>query len=121
MSGALGHTPDNHFTNRFPRTTGVVLLMVGAAMVKWQIYDPLHAAEEGKQEVWVSSQLVGLAIILSAYGSALITFGKKPNEWLKIDPKNVDWRNAVFLIGMAIICLGVYIWVAKELAAQGYK
>lgn len=114
------YTSENHVSKRFPRTIGVILSAIGIGLAKWQIYDPLHAAERHQDEVWISSKLVGIAVVLSAYGIALIIFGRKTNDCLKIDPKNIDLRKACYLIGTAILCLVVYIWIMTTLSAQGY-
>lgn len=117
----INEVPENHPTNRFPRTMGVIILAIGAGLAKWQIYDPLHVAEQARHEVWISSELIGLAIFFGVYGLALILFGRKPNQWLRIDPKHVDWKNAIFLVVMGLVCLAVYLWVQMQLSAQGYR
>ena len=111
---------DKVLVNRFPRRMGGVFLIISAALAKWQIYNPLHAAENGKQSVWTWGVLVSLAIILFLYGFALIVFGKRTNEWVKFDPNNLNWKQAAFLIIFAIVGLAIYIWIDRSLAAQGY-
>jgi hypothetical protein len=94
----LTQTPKDHITNRFPRIMGTIFLVVGLLLAKWQIYDPLHAAEQRKQLVWIHHGLIALAILLPVYGILLLLFGKKPNEWFVINPKDVRWKNAAILI-----------------------
>ena len=116
----LGQTPPNHVTNRRPRIMGIVYIAVGSLLAKWQIYDPLHAAAQHKQEVWILSYLVAAAIALPAYGVLLLLFGKRPNEWFKIDPQNLSWKNTVSLLAFAGVCLAVIFFVIGTLESQGY-
>jgi len=44
-------TPPNHLANRFPRAFGMLLFIVSLGLGKWQIYNPLHAAEDQRSEV----------------------------------------------------------------------
>jgi|KBSSwiStaDraftv2_1062776.scaffolds.fasta_scaffold279336_1 formate hydrogenlyase subunit 3/multisubunit Na+/H+ antiporter MnhD subunit len=113
-------TPPNHLANRFPRAFGMLLFIVSLGLGKWQIYNPLHAAEDQRSEVWFSGKLIGLTIILGLYSILFIVFGNRPNQWFKADPGNVEWKNVVLIVIMVIIGLGVYLYVERQLAAQGY-
>ena len=113
-------TPPNHISNRFPRIIGIVFIVLGLLLAKWQIYDPLHAAEQHKHEVWILSELVVMAIALPAYGVLLLLFGKRPNEWFKINPENLSWKNTVCLLAFAGVCIAVFIFVLGSLESQGY-
>jgi uncharacterized membrane protein YidH (DUF202 family) len=99
---------------------GIVCIALGLLLAKWQIYDPLHAAVQHKQRVWILSELVGAAIVLPAYGALLLLFGKRPNEWFKIDPQHLSWRNTASLLVFAGVCLAVLFFVVGTLEHQGY-
>ena len=73
--------PENHVSNRHPRIIGVVMIVVGLLLAKWQIYDPLHAVEQRKHKVWLLSYLIWAGVYLPAYGLSLLVFGKRPNQW----------------------------------------
>jgi xanthine/uracil permease len=121
MLNIKNYKSDKHLSNRFPRTIGAIMSAIGLGLAKWQIYDPLHAAERHQQQVWISGKLIGIAIIVSIYGLALVVFGRKTNDFMKIDPKNIDWGKAFLLFGTAIICLAAYVLIMARLSAQGYK
>ncbi len=121
LANPQGDASDDHASNRRPRLFGALSFAGGALIAKWQIYDSLHSAERGAREVWVSDKLIGVSILAIIYGAALMVFGNKPNKWLKIDPANVGWKSAAFLVGIAAIGLAAYIWVMSELSSQGYS
>ena len=77
---------------------GIICIAIGLLLAKWQIYDPLRAAAQHKQEVWILSELVAAAIAIPAYGVLLLLFGRRPNDWFKIDPQNLSWKNTVSLL-----------------------
>ena len=52
------------------RSRGLLMLIIGLGLAKWQVYDPLHAREQGLEQVTVDSLLVGLAVLLSVLGAA---------------------------------------------------
>jgi hypothetical protein len=99
---------------------GIVFVVVGLLLAKWQIYDPLHAAEQHRQQVWILSELVGAGIFLPAYGVLLILFGRRPAEWFKINPQNLSWKNTVSLLAFAGVCLAVLFFVLGTLESQGF-
>ena len=100
---------------------GLIFIVISLGLAKWQIYDPLHAAAEGRKQVWIHSSLLAAAIALGPYGILLLLFGRKPNDWFKIDPENINWKNALFLGAFALFGLGVYIYIDRQLALQGYR
>jgi hypothetical protein len=76
--GSPGDDPsEKHPAERYPRLVGLGLVLVSAALAKWQIYDPLHAAERGQTTVWLSGKLVTLAISLGLCGLALLVLGPR--------------------------------------------
>jgi len=113
-------TPDNHVTNSYPRIWGIVAIVLGLILAKWQIYDPLHAAEQHKQEVWILSELVALAIYGPAYGLLLLLFGSRPNRWFAIDPQNLSLKNTLSLLLFGAVGLAAIFYVIGSLEAQGF-
>ena len=72
------------------RLVGLIFLIGGLGLAKWQIYDPLHARELGRKEVWIDAKLVGLAIILPALGALFLVFGERVegllrSGWLRLE------------------------------------
>ena len=59
MDDPLFRTPENHVTRRHPRIMGPVIIATGLLLAKWQIYDPLHAAQQHVREVWIFGELIG--------------------------------------------------------------
>jgi hypothetical protein len=116
-----GQLPPEHISNRRPRVIGAILIAVGLFVARWQIYDPLHAAEQHKEKVWVLAYLVGFAIIGPAWGLLLLLFGKRPNEWFKFDPQNLSLKSAASLIAFAAIGVIAIFYVIHSLEIQGYR
>lgn len=105
------------------RLRGLVLLLVGLGMAKWQIYDPLHAKENGVTEVTISSTMMALAIMLPVLGLAIMLAGNGFEKFfadIRVDPKRLSWKSVAFLLAMALIGGGAWIWVEMALSAQGY-
>jgi len=100
------------------------VLIIGLALAKWQIYDPLHAREQGLERVTISSLLIGLAILLSVFGAAILILGDRFEKIignLQIDPKRLNWKSTVFLVLIALVGGSIWVWVQLELSAQGYR
>jgi hypothetical protein len=116
----LIRTPENHITNRYPRTMGVIICLVGLLLAKWQIFNPLHAAEQRRNSIWIHAGLIASAIIFPVYGVLLMLFGKRPNEWFVINPQNVGWKNTLILLVISGGCLVVFFSVINSLENQGF-
>ena len=110
----------NHISNRRPRVFGLVSIGIGLLFAKWQIYDPLHAAARGKQNVWILVWFVAIGVYLPAWGLLFLAFGSRPNSWFKIDPNNLNWRNVLFLLAFGSIGLAMLFFVIHSLELQGY-
>ncbi len=114
--GGQGNTP-------YMRLRGLVLLLVGLGFAKWQIYDPLHALENGVTEVTISSTMMALAIFLPVLGLAIVVAGNGVErffETLRVDPKRLSAKNVVFLLLMTALGGSAWIWVQMALTAQGF-
>ncbi|MGA2064065.1 MAG: hypothetical protein ABSG86_03805 [Thermoguttaceae bacterium] len=105
---------------RHPRIFGIVILALGLLLAKWQIYDPLHAAEQHIQRVELYTELVFLAIFLPGFGGLMTLFGMKPMQWFKINPQNLSLKNTLILLSSAAVCLAALLFVIAQLERQGY-
>ncbi len=108
----------------YMRLRGLVLLLIGLGFAKWQIYDPLHARENGLTEVTTSSAMMALAIILPVCGLAIMLAGNGVErffETVRANPKQLSAKSIVFLSVMAAIGLAAMIWVEMALEAQGFR
>ena len=94
--------------------------MLGLILAKWQIYDPLHAAEQNKQKVWILLYFVMLGILLPLFGLPLLIFGRRTIRWFSIDPQNLDWKNTAFLVSFAAVGIAAFVCVLAALESQGY-
>jgi hypothetical protein len=121
MNETSDQSGGNHFSKRHPRTTGIISLLAGACLAKWQIYDALHAAEQGKESVSFNGKLAVMSIGFIVFSVPYIIFGRKFEQWFKLDLKNVGWRNAIIYAGTAIVAVAIVEWVKKSLVAQGYR
>ena len=106
------------------RSRGLLMLIIGLGLAKWQIYDPLHAREQGLEQVTVSSLLVGLAVLVSVLGAATVVMGDRLErvfEDIRIDPKRLNWKSIAVLLLMTLVAGSIWIWIRFELSAQGYR
>ena len=111
---------ESQMATRYPRIWGVVLIAVGLWLAKWQIYDPLHAAEQHRKEVWILSELIALAVIGPAYGVLLLLFGRWPIRWFAFNPENLNWKNTLSLVFFAASGVAAIFYVIGSLESQGY-
>ncbi len=106
------------------RSRGLLMLIIGLGLAKWQVYDPLHAREQGLEQVTVDSLLVGLAVLLSVLGAACLVMGDRLErifEDIKFDPKRLNWKSITVLLLMTLVTGSIWIWILFELSAQGYR
>ena len=106
------------------RSRGLLMLIMGLGLAKWQVYDPLHAREQGLEQVTVYSLLVGLAVLLPVLGAACLVMGDRFErifEDIRIDPKRLNWKSIALLLLMTLVTGSTWIWILLELSAQGYR
>ena len=106
------------------RSRGLLMLIIGLGLAKWQVYDPLHAREQGLEQVTVDSLLVGLAVLLSVFGAACLVMGDRLErifEDIRFDPKRLNWKSITVLLLMTLVAGSIWIWIRFELSAQGYR
>ncbi len=106
------------------RSRGLLMLIIGLGLAKWQVYDPLHAREQGLEQVTVYSLLVGLAVLLSVLGAASLVMGDRLErilEDIRMDPKRLNWKSITVLLLMTLMTGSTWIWILLELSAQGYR
>jgi hypothetical protein len=112
--------PQKQYTNRYLRLWGLLCIVLGLILAKWQIYDPLHAAEQHKQKVWILLYSVILGIYLPPAGLLLLVFGRRTAKWFQIDPQNLNLKNAVCLLLFAAVGGAAIVYVLASLESQGY-
>jgi hypothetical protein len=110
----------DRLSDRYPRLMGIVSIVAGLILAKWQIYDSLHAAEQHKSQVTIYSTLVAGAVFLPAYGVLLVLFGRWPIQWFRIDPQNLSVKNTVCSLLFAAIGIVVFLFVLSSLESQGF-
>jgi|SRR5436853_2241378 len=106
------------------RSRGLLMLIIGLGLAKWQVYDPLHAREQGLEQVTVDSLLVGLAVLLSVLGAASLVMGDRLErifEDIRFDPKRLNWKSTTVLLLMTLVAGSIWIWILFGLSAQGYR
>jgi uncharacterized protein YjeT (DUF2065 family) len=106
--------------NKEARIQGAVILAIGLFLLKWQVYDPLHAAEQKIQKIWTSSTLTLIAILLPVIGVCYLVFGAKAKQWTSKEQSMSDWRGVLRVIAVASVCFGTYIFIQRKLREQGY-
>jgi len=100
------------------------MLIIGLGLAKWQVYDPLHAREQGIDQITVYSLLVALAVLLTIFGSGALLMGsrlEKILEDIRIDPKRLNWKSTTILLLMTLAAGSIWLWILLELSEQGYN
>lgn len=100
------------------------MLIIGLGLAKWQVYDPLHAREQGIDQITVYSLLVALAVLLTIFGSGALLMGsrlEKILEDIRIDPKRSNWKSTTILLLMTLAAGSIWLWILLELSEQGYN
>jgi hypothetical protein len=103
-------------TNCRARIWGIVLLVAGLLLAKYQIYDPLHAAEQGKREVSLNLLFVAAAVYVPLGGLLLMMFGLR----LKFDPRKLSLKNVLCLLAFGAVGVVAIHFVLVSLESQGY-
>ena len=120
----IQHSGKNSLSDRYPRLVGVGLLAVGVLPAKWQIYDPLNAAEPGRERVFIHAGLIGLGVMLPAAGILHLIFGGRINDFFRRfahDPNNLRVSDVLLLLGIAAPQLALVIYIVASLERQGYR
>ena len=120
----IQHSGKNSLSDRYPRLVGVGLLAVGVLLAKWQIYDPLNAAELGRERVFIHAGLIGLGVMLPAAGILHVIFGGRINDFFRRfahDPNNLRVSDVLLLLGIAAPQLALVIYIVASLERQGYR
>jgi hypothetical protein len=106
------------------RLRGAIILAIGLWLAKWQIWDPLHAAELGLEEVTIYKAALAGAVALPPLGLFFIAFGEKAKEFFAamgdMDSSNLTRGNVVSLLVFLAIMLVIGSLITQQLAAQGY-
>ena len=92
--------------------------------MKWQIYDPLNAAELGRERVVIHAGLIGLGVMLPAAGILHLIFGGRMNDFFRRfahDPNNLRVSDVLLLLGIAAPQLALVIYIVASLERQGYR
>jgi hypothetical protein len=106
------------------RLRGVIILAIGLWLAKWQIWDPLHAAELGLEQVTIYKLALFGAVVLPPLGLFFILFGERAKTFFAnmtpTDFSNLTLRDLV-LAGMFLaVLVPVGLWISGELKEQGY-
>ena len=114
-------TPDKRkLIDRHPRAMGALIFALSLGFAKLQIYDPLHAAEQNAERVWIWSSLIVFSIFGGFYSLGLMIFGKRLNPWIESHPQYFGWRRPYMYILLILLSM-LYLWIMRELDKQGYS
>jgi hypothetical protein len=123
--GTLNAQGDESFGDMInQRLRGVIILAIGLWLAKWQIWDPLHAAELGLEQVTIYKLALFGAVVLPPLGLFFILFGERAKSFFAnmtpTDFSNLTLRDLV-LAGMFLaVLVPVGLWISGELKEQGY-
>jgi hypothetical protein len=106
------------------RLRGVIILAIGLGLAKWQIWNPLHAAELGLEEVTIYKVALAGALVCPPLGLFFIAFGDKAKAFFAA-LGDMDWNNlrkgdVIAVLAFAAV-MAISMWlITQELAVQGY-
>jgi hypothetical protein len=123
--GTLNARGDESFGDRInQRLRGVIILAIGLGLAKWQIWNPLHAAELGLEEVTIYKLALFGAVILPPLGLFFILLGERAKSFFAnmtpTDFSNLTLRDLAMAGMFLAVMVPVGLWISSELAAQGY-
>jgi hypothetical protein len=102
------------------RLVGLVMLLAGAVLAYFSVYDPLQAA--ARQEEKVSLSLKGAIIcpLALVMGAAYLILGQRAKAVFgtREHPTTALWVCAVLLL---VTGLGLYLYLRSVIEAQGYQ
>jgi hypothetical protein len=102
------------------RLVGAVMLLAGAALSYWSVYEPLEAAARGDPTVSFSMKGAVLCPLAVVMGLAYLVLGSRATTvyGTREAPKPAVWVCAVVL---ALAGFGLYFWLRTALEAKGYQ
>ncbi len=121
LHGSAGPQPQPSAKSR-PRWRGLIALLVGAGLAKWEIYDPLYG--HGAKGLPVYFPLVNLAVILIVYGALRVVLGERfisALELLLLHPRRLGWKGVLILLLFALITFAAWYWVRLQFWTQGWR
>ena len=114
-------TPDKRkLIDRHPRAMGALIFAMSLGFAKLQIHDPLHAAEQNTERIWIWGSLMVFSICAGFYSLGLLVFGKRLNPWIESHPQNFGCRRPYMYLLLVFVSV-LYLWVIRELEKQGYS
>lgn len=111
-----GEKPDSVY-----RGLGASLILAGAALGKYFIWDVLEAARRQEDGLRIYSKPVFLTALLPMMGLVLVVLGGKAMAYLKLDKKKLTAPQIVFLLVAVGAGLALDVWLKGELSDLGYE
>jgi drug/metabolite transporter (DMT)-like permease len=102
------------------RLLGLVMLLAGAALSYWCVYEPLEAADRQEAKVSVSLKGAILCPVAVVMGAAYLILGKRATDVFgtREHPSPAAWVSAVLLV---LVGVGLYFYLKMALEAKGYQ
>src|SRR5688572_14685507 len=106
------------------RLRGLIIFALGLWLAKWQIWDPLHAAELGLEEVTIYKAALAGAVALPPLGLFFLLFGVTAKAFFAamspMDSSDLTKGNVIALLVFLAVMLVVGSLLTQALKAQGY-
>ena len=106
------------------RITGAIILLIGLALAKWQIYNPIFARELHITSHTISGIALMFAILLPLIGFGYLIFGKRFDDLADLvvpDQKTISIKTVLVAIALAVPLIGTYILVSNKLESLGFR
>jgi hypothetical protein len=120
MTMADSHNVVQRFMLKYPRPSGAVLVLLGAAFCYWMIIQPIHQAEAGAPEVGISLKGGMVGVILTVIGLIYVVFGARFARIFQ--PSAEESKAPAYTVGIlfAIVGIGIYFALKSYLESKGY-
>jgi hypothetical protein len=102
------------------RLVGLVMLLAGAALAYFSVYEPLQAAARQEESVSLSLKGAILCPLALAMGAAYLVLGQRAKAVFgtREHPTTAVWVCGVLLV---LAGLGLYLYLRSVIEAQGYQ
>ena len=108
--------------NKFPRLSGLLLLVMGLGFGKYFVWDVWDEANQGASQVNLSLKMCLFAVLFSELGLLKLVLGERYLAmFTKDEGKKMNFPGWMLLLVLALPAFGLYSWLTGKIGALGYR
>lgn len=108
--------------NRYPRLSGLFLLIFGLVFGKFFVYDVWVEATQGAPSVHLSVKLCIFSVLFTELGLLKLVLGDQYLAmFTKEDGKKLNFLGWIMIIVLTLPAIGLYSWLTGKIGALGYR